>query len=48
MSSFSQSASGSPAAKAGEETVAAGEPLADWEKELISGTEEKPTESAGA
>jgi small subunit ribosomal protein S2 len=36
------------AAKAGEETVAAGEPLADWEKELISGTEEKPTESAGA
>jgi small subunit ribosomal protein S2 len=36
------------AAKAGEEAVAAGEPLADWEKELISGTEEKPTESAGA
>jgi small subunit ribosomal protein S2 len=35
------------AAKAGDETVAAGEPLADWEKELLTGTEPK-TESAGS
>jgi len=41
------------AAKAGAETVAAGEPLADWEKELLGNsaseaTDNKSNESAGA
>ena len=36
------------AAKAGEATVAAGEPLADWEKELLGNAENKSNESAGA
>jgi small subunit ribosomal protein S2 len=41
------------AAKAGDDSVAAGEPLADWEKELLGNSgsensENKPNESAGA
>ncbi|NBO07242.1 MAG: 30S ribosomal protein S2 [Actinobacteria bacterium] len=36
------------AAKSADESVAAGEPLADWEKELLAGTPEAPTESQGA
>jgi len=36
------------AAKVGEATVAAGEPLADWEKELLGTAENKSNESAGA
>ena len=41
------------AAKAGEATVAAGEPLADWEKELLGksapdAADNKSNESAGA
>jgi len=36
------------AAKAGAETVAAGEPLADWEKDLLGTTEQEKTESAGS
>jgi len=40
------------AAKSAEGSVAAGEPLADWEKELLAGSTEAPsdapTESQGA
>jgi small subunit ribosomal protein S2 len=41
------------AAKAGADSVAAGEPLADWEKELLGNsaseaTDNKSNESAGA
>jgi hypothetical protein len=36
------------AAKNSDESVAAGEPLADWEKELLAGSADSPTESQGA
>lgn len=36
------------AAKNADESVAAGEPLADWEKELLAGSGEQPTQSQGA
>ena len=36
------------AAKSAEGNVAAGEPLADWEKELLAGSPEAPTENQGA
>ncbi|MBM3656105.1 MAG: 30S ribosomal protein S2 [Actinobacteria bacterium] len=36
------------AAKSADESVAAGEPLADWEKELLAGPSDAPGESQGA